>query len=125
MSDQLSAPFVERPRNGRERRVSVRYPINPETECCTIVPEYGGCPAWVRDLSAGGVCLVVEQLFATGTWLTVELENAEKSLVRRLRARVIHSAEIPFDRWLHGCQFERELTAEELQAFTNPVTEAD
>jgi hypothetical protein len=125
MSDHLSAPLADRPRNGRERRVSVRYPINPETECTTFAVECGACAAWVRDLSAGGVCLVVEQLFPIGTWLTVELENAERSLVRRLRAHVIHSAEVPFDRWLHGCQFERELTAEELQAFTNPATEAD
>jgi hypothetical protein len=125
MSDNVTAPLVERPRTGRERRVAVRYPINPETECSTIVPEYGACPAWVRDLSAGGICLVVEQLFATGTWLSVELENAEKSLVRRLRARVVHSAEIPFERWLHGCQFERELTAEELQAFVDPPMVAE
>ena len=67
---------------------------------------------------------MVEQLFAIGTCLTVELENAEKRLVRRLRARVIHAVEIPFERWLHGCQFERELTAEELQAFIDLGTEA-
>jgi hypothetical protein len=121
MSENVTAPLAERPRTGRERRVAIRYPLNPETECNTIVPEYGACPAWVRDLSAGGVCLVVEQLFSIGIWLTVELENTEKSLVRRLRARVVHSVEIPFDRWLHGCQFERDLTAEELQAFIEPA----
>ena len=73
MLDNVTAPLVERARaTKRERRIAIRYPLNPHTECSTIDSESGACPAWVRDVSVGGICLMVEQFFTPGTWLNVE-----------------------------------------------------
>jgi hypothetical protein len=103
---------------GRERRVAVRYPGNPDASCQAVVPVGDVWPAWVRDISTSGVALLIGREFAPGTVLTVELENSGEGMARALRARVVHTLEIPpEDRWLHGCAFERELSAEELRAF--------
>lgn len=101
-----------------DRRVAVRYPGNPDASCHAVAPSGGVCPAWVRDISASGVALLIGREFEPGTVLTVELENPGQGVTSALRARVVHTLEIPpDDRWLHGCAFERELTGEELRAF--------
>jgi hypothetical protein len=72
----------------------------------------------VRDISASGIAVLIDREFAPDTVLVIELENPARGVTCALRARVIHALEIPpDDRWLHGCAFERELTAEELRAF--------
>jgi hypothetical protein len=119
MSDPSALPTTNRARAGAlDRRVAVRYPAHPDASCQAAGPAGGVCPAWVRDISATGVALVTEQAFEPGTWLTVELENAESGVACTLRARVVHHMELPpSERWLHGCAFERGLTREELRAF--------
>jgi hypothetical protein len=102
----------------RERRVAVRYPGNPDAACRAYSPSAGVYTAWVRDISATGVALLVPCEFEPGALLTLELENAGQGVSCVLQARVVHVLEVPPDRrWLHGCAFERPLTAEELHAF--------
>jgi hypothetical protein len=103
---------------GRERRVAVRYPGNPDAACRAYAPSAGIYSAWVRDISATGVALLIGYEFEPGSLLTIELENAEQGVGSVLRARVVYALEVPPDkRWLHGCAFERPLTDEELRAF--------
>jgi hypothetical protein len=106
------------PISGLDRRVAVRYPANPNASCHAAVASGGSCTAWVRDISAVGVALLIAREFPTGTILTIELENALHRVNCVIRARVVHTLEVPPDgRWLHGCAFERTLTDEELRAF--------
>jgi hypothetical protein len=101
-----------------DRRVAVRYPGHPDAACVASPPSGGIYPAWVRDISTSGVALLMEREFPDGTVLTIELENAQQGLVRVLRARVVHTLEVPPDeRWLHGCAFEEPLTDEDLRGF--------
>ncbi len=119
MSNPLSLPSTNDTRQVcSDRRVAVRHDASPETACQAVAPSWGVVyAAWVRDLSASGIGLIVECLLEAGTWLTVELDNAGPGASLRLRARVIHAMEMPNEHWLHGCAFERELTDDELHAF--------
>ena len=106
------------PVSARERRVAVRYPGNPDAACRAYTPSAGVYTAWVRDISATGIALLLPSEFEPGALLTLELENADQGVSCVLRARVVHALEVPPDgHWLHGCAFEKPLTAEELYAF--------
>jgi hypothetical protein len=112
------APANER--RTTERRVAVRYPVSNDTTCQAVATPLGAiCPGWVRDLSASGIGLVIDRHFPAGTWLTVELDNAELGAAVSVSARVVHVIEMPNDSWLHGCAFDRDLSENELRAFTD------
>jgi len=119
----MSKPSVLPPKAGatgarHDRRIAVRYAGNPETDCHASVSPGGSHPAWVRDISASGVALLMARAVAPGTDLTLVLENASLGVTRLLRARVVHALEVPPNGyWLHGCSFERTLTDPELRAF--------
>jgi hypothetical protein len=119
MSEPLVLSSNERAAvGGMDRRVAVRYPGNRDASCQTLATPGGICPAWVRDISAVGVALLLGREFAADTVLTIELSNAALGVSRVLRARVVHTLEVPGDgRWLHGCAFERTLSDDELRAF--------
>jgi hypothetical protein len=103
---------------GRERRVAVRYPGNPDAACHAYAPSAGVYSAWVRDISASGIALLIECEFEPGALLTLELENPEQGVRTVLQASVVHALEVPpGERWMHGCAFERPLTEAELRAF--------
>jgi hypothetical protein len=106
------------PRAWPERRVAVRYPGNSDTACRAYAPAAGIYTAWVRDISATGISLLLPCEFEPGALLTLELGNADQGVSCLLLARVVHTLEVPPEgRWLHGCAFERELTDDELRAF--------
>jgi|SRR6516164_5472589 hypothetical protein len=90
-----------------------------EATACRFLDERSGTwkPAGVRDLSSGGICLLLEKRRAVGTALTVELTNRARGLSRRLLAQVRH-ADIccPNDAYLHGCLFLEPLPKADLQA---------
>ncbi len=102
----------------RDRRIAVRYAANPDTDCHASLSPGRSHPAWVRDISATGVGLLMAREVKPGTDLTLILENVAQGLLRLLRARVVHAMEVPPNSyWLHGCSFERSLTNAELRAF--------
>jgi hypothetical protein len=118
----MSKPRVLPPKSGaaarHDRRVAVRYPGNPDAACHASAPAAGTYPAWVRDISATGVALLIEREFEPGTELTIALANPEQGVTRLLRAHVVHALEVPpHGRWLHGCAFACELSEAELRAF--------
>jgi PilZ domain len=119
----MSNPSVLPVKNGvptarRERRVAVRYSVNPDAACRAHAPSAGIYSAWVRDISATGIALLLPCEFEPGVVLTLELGNPEQGVASMVRARIVHALEVPPDgRWLHGCAFERDLTDAELRAF--------
>ncbi len=103
--------------SGQERRVAVRHSCGPETYCQMIDPADAGVwPAWIRDLSATGIGLLIARRCEPGSVVAIELENSVQGVSPRLVARIIHALEYPNGHWLHGCAFTRPLTDEELQA---------
>jgi hypothetical protein len=99
-----------------DRRAWVRYPCNMETACLTEA-DLAGCAATVRNISLGGMSLIVERPFASGTLLKVEVHSALENTPQMLCVRVIHVAPQPDNTWSLGCAFARELSDHTLRAF--------
>jgi hypothetical protein len=73
----------------------------------------------VRDISCGGVGLLLRHRFQPGTRIEVELRASTGAALRTVSARVAHSRAVSADGapyWLHGCAFDTPLTDEEVQA---------
>src|SRR5262245_58465545 len=102
-----------------ERRAFVR--LATDLEACAVRAERGhdvGWPGRVRDISRGGVGLILQHRFRPGTDLDIELRDHNGKLLRTLPARVAHASAVLIDGspcWLLGCAFTQALTDEELQ----------
>ena len=76
-------------------------------------------PGKVRDISRGGLGLLMEHRFRAGTRLDVELRDPAGAVLRTVRARVVHATAVLVDgcpRWLLGCAFHQPLDDEEFEA---------
>jgi c-di-GMP-binding flagellar brake protein YcgR len=72
--------------------------------------------ASIRDLSQGGVNLLVEHPLPAGQMLSLELP-ADKDEVRTVLACVVRATREDGDKWSLGCVFSRELAQEDLERF--------
>jgi len=75
-------------------------------------------PGKVRDISLGGVGLVLQHRFRPGTPLEVELRDPAGNPLGVVQARVVHATAIrEEDRscWLLGCVFQQPLSEEEFE----------
>ena len=98
-----------------DRRVWVR--IHSEEHAVWIIEKAN--TAWlgiIRDISAGGMALVLRQRLEPGTVLIVELET-KTGRPRRALVHVIHSTEEKPNRWITGCGFPAPLSEQELRDF--------
>jgi hypothetical protein len=83
-------------------------------------------PGWlgtVRDISRGGVGLLLRHCFGRGTDLAIELRAATGEVRRTIRARVVHATAVVVEGshcWLLGCAFDQPLSDEEFQALRLP-----
>jgi hypothetical protein len=68
----------------------------------------------VRDLSTGGVGLVVPRAVAPGHTLSVELPEPDGTTWHLKVLQVVHATARPDQSWLVGSVFQRALTAPEL-----------
>jgi hypothetical protein len=73
-------------------------------------------PAQVRDLSPGGIGLLIKRRFEPGTLLAVELQSMTQSFSRTLVARVIHAKSQGGGDWVIGCILASRLDEDELEA---------
>ena len=105
---------------GAERRAAVRYPVSPdgfsnENSCRPITAQPN--EAWsavVRDMSTGGLVLVVNRRFEPGTLLLVDVQDAEQTTNRSLLVRVVHVEREQEQFWFLGCSFPTALSESEL-----------
>lgn len=100
-----------------ERRVWVRYEADVETACGTSDAEGETLPARIRDISRGGMKLVLGRPCELGTMLTVGLPVVEGRSPLTVLACVVHVTPLSDGEWAMGCNFARELSGEDLQAF--------
>jgi hypothetical protein len=82
-------------------------------------------PATIRDISTGGLKLLLNRRFERGSGLAIELPTEDGSTTTVL-ARVAHVHAAPEGGWVLGCTFISELSDEEVRAVLNldPVAQA-
>ncbi|MFN4258734.1 MAG: PilZ domain-containing protein [Gemmataceae bacterium] len=98
--------------------MSPRFPCNLDTSCTLIASVEGEAqPVKVRNISAGGISLIVPRGFEPHSVLTLQLVNKLKNYRCDVRIRVIYCLEHPTGEWILGAAFTRNLTDEELRAF--------
>jgi hypothetical protein len=103
---------------GAERRAWVRYPCERESVCQPYTQEKDELwwPAQIRDISAGGVGLLMTRRFEPGTILSIELATGIESPARQLLVRVKHASTRNGQGWVVGCEFFAPLSDDDLSA---------
>jgi hypothetical protein len=99
-----------------ERRRSERFACAPGTLDCVIAGV--GVEPWlvpVRNISSGGLNIVLRRKLEPGTIITVKLFNAARLFECDLRVRVIYNLEREDGDVLVGGAFLRELDRREVQ----------
>src|SRR5438270_213160 len=108
------------PRPGQDAGVDCR--VWPRQSCdlpanCQPVAAYTDKDAtWtgkIRDVSQGGMGIVLERRFEPRTMLFIQLPGTER---RPLMVRVAHAKRLPEGAWLLGCAFPRQLADYEVEA---------
>ena len=103
-----------------ERRTFVRLASDLEATC-RLADGFRevGWPGRVRDISRGGIGLVVRHHFQVGTELAIELRDNSDAVLRVVRVKVVHVTATSSDgaaRWMLGCAFDTPLTEDEFAA---------
>lgn len=120
-SAEIDTAYVAQPEES-DRRAFVRHPIGVGTFGSVDTAVYGGSgeteelwPLVVRDLSAGGIGVLLARRFELGTELTIELSTGPDE-PRRLPTRVVRVVPESVGHWVHGCAFRHPLAEDELTA---------
>lgn len=101
----------------RERRASVRFESNAKGTCQTVsVHRESAWEATVRNISCGGIGLILGRRFEPGALLSIELTESIEGRQRLLLARVAHATPQPEGKWLIGCTLVNPLDVDEIQA---------
>jgi hypothetical protein len=121
MSDQDPSPASHPAADLQtERRAYVRLASDLTASCDAADRVHeAGWAGRVRDISQGGVGLVLQHRFRPGTSLAVELRKSSGELLRTIEALVVHATAILVDGnpcWLLGCAFHDPLSDEEFAA---------
>ncbi len=98
------------PGGGAERRLAARYRPGPSL-CGHLVDGQGGViiPDEIRDLSTGGIGLVISRPIDPTSTPVVDLFNAANNQPCRQPLRVVHFRQQPDGRFLLGAAFTRVL----------------
>lgn len=107
-----------------ERRAWIRFPSDQTMTASTTDTGVTGWLGRVRDISLGGIALMLRRRFERGTSLILELATNAGEL-RRLSVQVVHATWEMDGRWVIGCTFTSPLSEEELQTFVREASPAD
>src|SRR5579885_1732309 len=77
--------------------------------------------ALARDISAGGIRLLLDQALPEGAALAIEIGGPPREAPRQLLARVIHARQNGAGDWLLGCAFDRAFDEDEVQALLDGI----
>jgi hypothetical protein len=98
-----------------ECRVWPRHPCDVPVHCQPAAARTDNDHTWpgtIRDVSQGGLGLVLQRRFEPGTVLFIELPGTDS---RPLLARVVHAARLAQGSWLLGCTFSSKLSEDEVR----------
>jgi len=114
----VGGPSASGERPDDERRVWVRYPSKAQT---IVKPINNGVDtrfsSRVRNVSRGGLSLVVNKQFQPGELLSIELPGTNEQETDTVLACIIHVHASADKQWVLGCTFSEELNEQELAAF--------
>ena len=68
----------------------------------------------IKDISKGGLKLLVERRFESGTVLHINTATVSIDAPKALIAKVLHVVRDKTGRWSLGCQFAKELSSQEM-----------
>jgi serine/threonine protein kinase len=111
--------------DGGERRADARFVIR--VGCSTVIDPniHGGgeekWPLLIRDLSASGVGILMARRFEPQTELAIECAAGPHGKTERLPARIVRVEAAAAGHWVHGCEFIRPLTDEQLRSLFQSV----
>jgi hypothetical protein len=118
---RLIGSRCRRPAEGvavEDRRIWVRHPADLQTTCRLVSAANSfRFAAVVRNISVGGLSLLVDREFTPGELLNVELPGPNEAENYCALACVVHVAPQENGQWLVGCIFARELSDEDLAPF--------
>jgi hypothetical protein len=114
----LARPKIEEePEPGAEKRQTIRYKIDLETSCRLLAMVQGEPhPVRVRNISAGGISLVLAHEVPPDELIEMELLNRPQMFLCKLQVRITYRVEHPSGDWIIGGAFTRPLSEEELKA---------
>ena len=99
-----------------ERRTAVRFGCGLEAMCRPLQGQGGDeWQARVRNLSAGGIGLLLSRRFELGALLLVEMSAGAAGATRTLVARVIYVVPHADEGWSIGCRLAQGLNPEEMR----------
>jgi hypothetical protein len=97
------------------QRGSVRYHCPPAAAGRVFVSEDMEFQrAWLQDLSATGIGLLVSKPVAAGVYVTIQIKCTNSQKLYSLPAHVVHATPKADAGWLVGCQFVTALKHDEL-----------
>jgi hypothetical protein len=121
MSGQNALPHapLAGPGAAQGRRASPRYAADLEVSCRRALGagRADAGSARLRDISVGGIGLVLARRFEVGTLLAVDLANPGSGSPRSLLARVTHVTAHAPGEWLLGLALLRPVGEDELRAW--------
>lgn len=104
-----------KPRAGSNQRATVRYRCAPATIGKVFVnDDHEYQPAWVANLSLGGIGLQIQRPVELGTSILVQIRSPVSNQMHKLPAHVAHCSQVPQGEWYLGCEFIAPLSSEVL-----------
>jgi serine/threonine protein kinase len=107
---------------GSDNRASARYAHGSGASCGVKVSLHAEgaeteerWPAFVQDVSRGGLALVLGRRLEAGTVVAVDLPLADGTATRSLEGRVVQVQPSSYGHWRIGCLFPKPLSQAELQ----------
>lgn len=100
-----------------ENRAWERFPCGLSTTCQPVAARGGNEFAWpaqIRDLSQGGMGIILNRRFEPGTGLAIEIPETDAYPGDTLLCRVVHATRCD-GKWLLGCSLVSPLSEEELE----------
>jgi hypothetical protein len=76
--------------------------------------------ACVKNISSGGVCLLLSTFFPPGTTLALRLPGGEHAPPRVIPSRVVHALRCRHGNSFLGCAFDGSLSEADLAALSAP-----
>lgn len=100
-----------------DRRAQVRYPCELDGSCSPITADRA--TLWtgkIRDISRGGIGVVLSRRFELGTLLNIEIQEPDGTSSGTVLARVVHVTPHSSGGWVIGCCFTNELDEDEVKS---------
>jgi PilZ domain len=111
-----------------ELRVTERFACDVPASCQPPSDWKRGGQKWtarLRDISSGGLCLILSRRFERGAGLAIEVPGADSDSPSMLLARVVHVRADKGGLWVLGCAFASPLSDEELENLTRSASSAN